>query len=451
MCTRFGRACPGLADEPLFVDMTKTARHGMQKRKNPSQPPARDVFVYQQDPATIEWIGQAAILTEAFYARFLSYFTSEGESRDIRHQLTWLHRLPHFSTDGTNNALTLAVQATASSYCATETNNVVLARHAMDLYGRAIHSHARYLARSGVGKQRVTVHMISTSLLFSFFEAMQATSAEAYRLHIYGAAKMFEIASPRECAQGVLCQIFFHLRTQMAFVQLTGDGGKMPVDVSSILYKSLEYDELPMFQRLTSHLTSLADVYHGMEEVGNGRRSVDLVEYMTIRSSVDALWHEYTGAASAKNEILSWWDPESDMTRYRDAFTALTISYFSAARILLAVTVPQLAASILDFTDHSRTVLQAALYLQTCRIGCAYMRMAAPLLLVAVHAPKAEQRRIAIGCFESWRKGSMRGISALALESIRRRRLVVESGLEMGARSFHTGRVASGEGVRNEI
>jgi hypothetical protein len=451
MCTRFSRACPGLADEPLFVDMTKTARHGMQKRKKPSEPASREVFVYQQEPATIDWIGQAAILTEAFYARFLSYFTSEGESREVRHQLTWLHRLPHFSTDGTNDALTLAVQATASSYCATETNNLALARHAMDLYGRAIHSHARFLARSGAGMQRVTVHMISTSLLFSFFEAMQATSAEAYRLHIYGAAKMFEITSPRECAQGILCQIFFHLRTQMAFVQLTAGGGRMPVDVSSILYKSLEYEELPMFQRLTSHLTTLAEVYNGMEEVGYGRGCVYLVEYVTVRSSVDALWHEYTEAASAKNEILSWWDPESDTTRYRDAFTALMISYFSATRILLAVIAPQLAASFLDFTDHNGNVLQAALYLQTCRIGCAYMRMAAPLLLVAVHAPKAEQRRIAIGCFESWNTGSMRGISALALESIHRRRQVIGSRLETRARSVDTSSIASDEGVCMEV
>jgi hypothetical protein len=135
MCTRFNRSCPGLSDEPVFIDMTATARHGMQKRKKPS-----DMFVHQQEPATITRIGQAAILTEAFYARFLAYFTSEGEGNDIRNHITWLHRLPQFSTDGTNDALTLAVQATASSYCATETNNLALARHAMDLYGRAIRS-----------------------------------------------------------------------------------------------------------------------------------------------------------------------------------------------------------------------------------------------------------------------------------------------------------------------
>jgi hypothetical protein len=294
--------------------------------------------------------------------------------------------------------------------------------------------------------QGVTVHMISTSLLFSIFEAMQATSAEAYRLHIYGAAKMFEITSPRECAQGILCQIFFHLRTQMAFVQLTAGGGKMPVDVSSILYKSLEYIELPMFQRLTSHLTTLAEVYNGMEEAGDGGRSVDLVEYMKVRLSVDALWHEYTEAASANDEILSCWDPESDTTRYRDAFTALMISYFSAARLLLAVIAPQLAASFVDFTDHNRNVLQAALYLQTSRIGCAYMRVAAPLLLVAVHAPKAEQRRTAIGCFESWKTGSMRGISVLALESIHQRQRVGGPMLGMRELSVDTANVAD-EGV----
>jgi hypothetical protein len=33
MCQRFGVECPGLDDGPVFIDMTKKARHGMQKRR----------------------------------------------------------------------------------------------------------------------------------------------------------------------------------------------------------------------------------------------------------------------------------------------------------------------------------------------------------------------------------------------------------------------------------
>ena len=47
--------------------------------------------------------------------------------------------------------------------------------------------------------------------------------------------------------------------------------------------------------------------------------------------------------------------------------------------------------------------------------------MATPLYLVALHAHGKKQRRQAIGIFEDWKKGSMAGISALALETIYQR------------------------------
>jgi hypothetical protein len=415
---RFGRRCPGLASGPVIVDMTNNARHGMQKRRKKSVAITKhqEVFiVWPQE--NINQISQQAMITEAFYARFLSYWTSEGDGKDIRNKTTWLHRLPYYSTDGTNDALTLAVQATASSYCAVETQNPALTRHAWDLYGRAMRTHSQFLARSRTAKYDVTIHMISTTVLFSLFEAMQATSAEAYRSHVYGAAKMFEVTSPNQCAQGTLCQIFFHIRTQMALVQLTSGGKAMPIDIRRILCDALEYEELPLFQRLTNHLTTLADVYN--DSIGGGKGVIDVVEYRDVKSAIDTLWQEYTSTAEGP---LSWTEASTSSTQYRDAFTALTLSYFSAVRILLGVVAPGPHQTFTPgITDDYTDILQAARYLETCRNGCAYMRMAAPLLLVALHGPEDRQRRIATGCFEGWRTGSMRGISELALETIKSR------------------------------
>lgn len=422
MCIRFGRECPGLEDGPLIVDMTEKARHGMQKRKSTSSSKP-DVISESCDPVDqtfIDHISQQAAITEAFYACFLSYFTSKGEGKDIRNQLSWLHKLPQFSVDGTNDALTLAVQATASSYCAIDTRNPALTRHAWDLYGRAIQTHSRYVARSKVGVGAVTVHMISTTVLFSFFEAMQATSASAYRAHIYGAAKMFEVTNPKQCTQGILCQIFFHIRTQMAFVQLTNGGEGTPVDVRRILYGALDYEELPVFQRLTTQFTRLIDIYsetQALRGLTQEQCLTDLEECVTVADAIDELWREYTATALIDCETLSWHDVSTNTMCYRDAFTALTIAYFSATRILLAVIAP-----IQTNNEHTvcyESVLQASRFMDTRLIGCAYMRMAAPLLLVALHAPSTVQRQKATGYFESWKTGSMRGISALALARIR--------------------------------
>jgi len=411
--------------------MTTKARHGMQKRKKKDDnkgPRAFEVQAWPMHHAPMNRMSQEATVTEAFYAHFLSYFTSKGEGKDILNRLSWLHRLPQLSVDGTNSALTLALQATASSYCAVQTSNPALTRHAWDLYGRAIQMHTHFLSRSRTHPDAITVHMISTSVLFSFFEAMQATSADAYRAHIYGAAKMFEVTDPRQCTQGVLCQIFFHIRTQMAFVQLTSKGEQTPVDVKRILYGALDYEELPIFQRLMSWFGRLADGYGGVDGRCAEKSEVDIVEWMGIKEAVDELWREYTETASFHDEVISWqgpaWqDATTNTTHYRDAYTALTIAYFSATRVLLALAAPYLSHE--DAPDHFESILQASHFLETRLIGCAYIRMAAPLLLVALHAPKAQQRRKAIEYFENWKTGSMRGISALAMECISRRQTVV--------------------------
>jgi hypothetical protein len=163
MCIRFDRKCHGLDDGPLMVDMNKKARHGMQKRTKKS---SWINLLHEPYSVSMDRISHQTIITEAFYGRFLSYFTSEGEGKDIRNKMTWLHRLPQLSVDGTNDALILAVQATSSSYCALESNNLALTRHAWDLYGHAMQMQGRVLARrSRLAMGAVTLHMISTSVL----------------------------------------------------------------------------------------------------------------------------------------------------------------------------------------------------------------------------------------------------------------------------------------------
>jgi hypothetical protein len=190
--------------------MTNIAKYGMQKRKpklliEGLEPPVQALV--RPDNVLPYHISERAVVTEAFYARFLAYFTSEGEENDIRNRRNWLHSLPVLTTDGTNEALVLALEATASAYCAVESGNLALTQHSWKLYGQALQTHGRFVSLP-LTRHEVTVHMVSTSVLFSFFEAMQATDADAYRSHIYGAVQMLEVTKPKQCSQGVLCQIF---------------------------------------------------------------------------------------------------------------------------------------------------------------------------------------------------------------------------------------------------
>ncbi|KAF2183443.1 hypothetical protein K469DRAFT_583069 [Zopfia rhizophila CBS 207.26] len=360
-------------------------------------------------------VSQAAIINEAFYANFLSYFTSDGEGKDLQNKMTWMHILPQLSSDGTNTALTLALRATAAAYCGVEAANISVVQDAFKTYGQALHNHARLLQSK---PKEVTVHMISTSVMLSLFEAMQSTTTGAYREHIHGAAKMIEVTGPGQCVEGVLCQLFFHIRTQMAFVYLTTQKSQA-ISVKRILSETLSYKRLPMFQRLMSHIAVLAEIYVNKTAPNSQQQLIDLSVYSSVKAEVGALWHNYQSDAVEAGQQLSW--KEDGRPMYRNGFTALSIAYFSAARILLIILAPRLSSTLLDFNDYYTTILDCATFLQAKRIGCAYMRMATPLYLVSLHSPSAAQRQQAIAIFEDWKKGCMGGISALALETIYKR------------------------------
>lgn len=423
MCIKFGRQCPGPSDGPIIVDMTSTLTTGRKGKKTAKKDGMQITFqglsTEADSPMTLQ-ISQRHVLNEAFYANFLTYFTTTGEANDIRNRQTWLHKLPEFAADGSNQALDLAVQATASAFSFSKTRHVPLMQDACQLYGRALNRHSHALRQ----RKRVTVHTVSTSVILSIFEAMNTTTGTAYRQHISGAAELVKLAGPEQCWMGILCQIFFHIRVQMAFVYLTTrQEDKTSVCAEKVLRETLTYWNVPIFQRLIGHIVRLTALYLELEDRENRRKAdvLDLEEYTSIKAEVDALWLEYNLDAEQRGESLYWTD-FNGITEYRDPYTALCVAYFASARALFGILAPSLAASYVDFTDYYQQMLDIAEHLATFKIGCAFMRMATPLYLVAMHARRKEQREIAIGIFEQWKVIGLGGISALALESIYRRR-----------------------------
>jgi hypothetical protein len=204
----------------------------------------------------------------------------------------------------------------------------------------------------------------------------------------------------------------------MAFISLTSKAKETPVHVQRILYGSLEYIRLPIFQRLMSHVSELVEMYVGSMNNAS-QHQTEPQAYTNIGTNIETLWLEYADEAANADTRLFWEDVLTGTMRFRDDFTALTVAYFSAALILLSVTIPYPALSSSTLPDPHSTILQVSQYLQTYTVGCAYMRKATPLLLVALHSPEASQRKQATTYFERWMQKSMSGISALALDKIR--------------------------------
>lgn len=359
-------------------------------------------------------ISQRATNIDIFYGHFLEYFTSDGESKDIQNKLTWLQRLPQLATDGSYRALVLALEATATAYGAIMSSNTALTQQARNLYGTALHIHHRMLQTFG-SRDDYTIHMVSTSVLLSFFEAMHATTADAYRSHINGAAKMIEVTGPGNCMHGILCQLFYHIRTQMVFVQLASGDKEISISAKNILHEILLYKDLPTIQKLMCCIAKLGDLYAKRCKT----QEQDLEALEILKTQITQLWNEYSrnlvtltkrndsNNASAGNPLIC------------NAFSALTIAYFSSAHILLTMFDFDGDCSA-NMTHCPQHILEAATYLDTAHNAFAYMRMATPLLIVALHAQRCEHRKKAIDMFELWLRGSMRGISALALDAVHR-------------------------------
>lgn len=405
MCKRTGKSCPGPLDGPLIVDMTANAKAGMKKRRQTDIDHAIAMHDSRGHHLDINPLVSTAT-TIAFFEKFLSLFTTNGENRDIGNQLTWLDRLPRLTASKSDPALVLALEATATAYGAIMSASGALTRQAHISYGTALRAHQAVLQKRGSSGD-ITIHMVSTSVCLSLFEAMQATTADAYRAHIYGAARLLEITGPGECGHGVLCQLFYHVRTQMLFIQLATNSCNVPLSAKKILYDTLLYKDPPMIQKLMCHITALLDLRAGC----HGRPESLVEDLAFLKSGVDQLWLEYS-AHKPDNRT-------DDMETFNDAFTALTVAYFSAARIISWVIMLDVANTA-AWSRQSQVILNVASFVDVTRNAFAFMRMATPLLLVALHAQSREHRESVMSIFELWAKRSMKGISVLALDAVRR-------------------------------
>jgi hypothetical protein len=406
MCKRTGKICPGPLEGLLIVDMTAKVQTGMKRpykaaKELTSASVSSNAYRLDLDPLV------PTTITISFFENFLGLFTTDGEGKDIKNQLTWLQRIPQLASSRSDRALVLALEATATAYGGIMSSNTNLTYQAQELYGTALRAHQAVLQKRGSSSD-ITVHLVSTSVMLSFFEAMQATTAGAYRAHIYGAARLFEITGPGECGFGVLCQLFYHVRTQMLFIQLATGSFDVPLSSKKILYDTLQYEDPPMIQKLMCCITALHDLRASNAEA-HGPRAQNLT---LLQLRVEELWRDYSSQKSTGSAAKTG--------SFDDAFTALTFAYFASARILLGT--PSLdCGDVPESSRPTQVILDAASFLDTSRNAIAYMRMATPLLLVALYSKCRGHRMSAVGLFEGWAKGSMRGISALALDAACRR------------------------------
>ena len=552
MCMRYNRKCPGPESGALIIEMSNTVRTRQSrtpgtrtpsvraKRSSPSDvcvsapashvdaPAASDAHSHvalRSDPWADSLQPTSPLLTqqsavplpalptspvvlhaaiEAFYARFLGYFTTTGAQGGAYtpYRTTWMHRLPELSTRATttSHALALALRATAAAYAGLEVRDAALVRFACDAYGVALRAHhvalgarrrssadAGDVGPSGGQKKRSSAGgpspaqppdalMAATTVLLSLFEAMTRTSPNGYRAHIAGAARMLDMAADVDCRAhaeddggddaGVvflLRQLSAHVRAQLVFVCLATraerdaeDDADAAVRGGSLVYVGSDArppssvassgdDNSAVFPRLAALVATLAQMHatrRRKRELGEAHAAPPPARLAELAAALASLW---TACYTERLEPPQWRRAAhgTDVACFRDGFTALTVSFFHAARILLAVLGQHHAhhppANHLQSpfpypdADAFAGVLVCALHLDSLWNGCAVLRVASPLYLVALHAPNAATRAQAARIFQQWEeRGCMGGISKIAMDGVRSERREAEPSLPEG-------------------
>lgn len=168
--------------------------------------------------------------------------------------------------------------------------------------------------------------------------------------------------------------------------------------------------------RLIVHLFVLADLL--ARKICRVNDPVQVACVPDISSKIDALWNEYQQEAEQLGDPVEW-HCENE-TLYRDAFTAMTVAYFSASNILLNCLDLQTSGPNRETVqDSCETILKCSTFLTEKHIGCACLRMFFPLTLVALHSPEEEQRVASHGFLGGWLQDTaFAGLSSIAIQRV---------------------------------
>jgi hypothetical protein len=199
-CIRAGRQCPGPSEGAVIIDLTaQTAQRSQNRRLNNNTG-----LVTQASNQSME----SSAVAQTCLARFLEYFAGRGAGTQ---DIPWMNQLPSMQAEVSVDALELSVQAAAIAFCALESSQPDALRRTREIYGSALASQSRLVT----AVPTPTPRMICTTVMMSYYEAINHATLGGYVRHLDGVAKMLQLAGPEACSQGLINQIFFTARTQM--------------------------------------------------------------------------------------------------------------------------------------------------------------------------------------------------------------------------------------------
>jgi hypothetical protein len=124
-----------------------------------------------------------------------------------------------------------------------------------------------------------------------------------------------------------------------------------------------------------------------------------------VPNEISKLWMEFGAQDCYRQGPVQ--QGEDGIVIYPGTFTAYIISYFEASRILYEVVMERQACTVNPIRTQtilgaSSSILSCAQYLEDQNMGCAFILIVLPLLLVARHGSSVEHLEGALGFFDRW-------------------------------------------------
>ncbi|KAI5455939.1 hypothetical protein BGZ63DRAFT_397598 [Mariannaea sp. PMI_226] len=401
-CLLGNRWCSGPIQGPIILDETRAV---MTRHQGTSKPSTRSkTLAMSSQPSPKVFISMALV------SHFVYFIATRNQGPSNR---PWLHELGDVSRGEARPTLDLALQAAATAFCGVNSKNYTVLMEACQLYGQAL---SRYISAMSRPSEEPTVSKICTSALLSLFEAIWPTNSVSYFVHLTACWKMLASMGTEPEHIAILRQVAVHVQHQSLFAVTAAPRSHRDSILDECNWAGLPWFQADNYQPVVDKL--VVELF-GLQKVLSRNHSRDdaIASYTVISSRINNLWVEYQAEQGQWGAPIEFSSHSSH--QYPDAVTAFTMAYFSAAWILLSC----VRLSVVDCPDtdpgreiNSQRVLNCFSYLSQKRRGWIYLRMCAPLTIVALQSPSSEQRALAYTILDSsFYRAIFTGLSSSAL------------------------------------
>ncbi|KAF5615447.1 C6 zinc finger domain protein [Fusarium sp. NRRL 52700] len=336
-CHQWNRQCSGPITSVIIIDQTaKTTKKHSQSRHPSAQS--------QTGPLSNLRVSNSAVEAVAFQAQFFAFAIPDARA-SVK---SFLEELQNARLQETAPTLDLAVRAVGLAFCATVSRNKPASQKATELYIHTLRGHSRAVAANSTS----LVPTVCTSVMLSFFEAIQPTNMTSDASYLFTASDTWPV--------------FEHLRSQyIAAADFVFD--RLLVE----LYILTDFYIRKPYQHESSHFPKDAP------------------------SRLDNLWKEF------QDVQRSLTDEQKDS--FKGVMT-LTLSYFACSWILIALlhTETHTLQSEIDLRQGCEMVLNCVKLLKERKSTCVHFRLFFPLVLVQLYSPIEDYRMQAKEYIETW-------------------------------------------------